>query len=38
MMGIKGKPTSKDGKIMEPMANYGIKVMSMGFLIDERRR
>jgi ATP-binding protein involved in chromosome partitioning len=35
MMGIKGKPTSKDGKAMEPMANHGIKVMSMGFLIDE---
>ena len=35
MMGIKGKPTSKDGKVMEPMGNYGIKVMSMGFLIDE---
>ncbi len=35
MMGIKGKPTSKDGKIMEPMANHGIKVMSMGFLIEE---
>jgi ATP-binding protein involved in chromosome partitioning len=35
MMGINGKPTSKDGKVMEPMANHGIKVMSMGFLIDE---
>ena len=35
MMGIKGKPTSKDGKVMEPMENHGIKVMSMGFLIDE---
>jgi ATP-binding protein involved in chromosome partitioning len=35
MMGISGKPTSKDGKIMEPMTNHGIKVMSMGFLIDE---
>ena len=35
MMGIKGKPTSKDGKIMEPMENHGVKVMSMGFLIDE---
>jgi ATP-binding protein involved in chromosome partitioning len=35
MMGISGKPTSKDGKVMEPMANHGIKVMSMGFLIDE---
>ncbi|MGE0733884.1 MAG: iron-sulfur cluster carrier protein ApbC [Alphaproteobacteria bacterium] len=35
MMGIKGKPTSGDGKILEPMSNYGIKVMSMGFLVDE---
>jgi len=35
MMGITGKPTSKDGKVMEPMSNHGIKVMSMGFLIDE---
>jgi ATP-binding protein involved in chromosome partitioning len=35
MMGISGKPTSKDGKVMEPMSNHGIKVMSMGFLIDE---
>jgi ATP-binding protein involved in chromosome partitioning len=35
MMGITGKPTSKDGKVMEPMTNHGIKVMSMGFLIDE---
>ncbi len=35
MMGIKGKPTSKDGKVMEPMSNHGIKVMSMGFLIEE---
>ncbi|HET6161609.1 MAG TPA: iron-sulfur cluster carrier protein ApbC [Dongiaceae bacterium] len=35
MMGITGKPTSKDGKVMEPMQNHGIKVMSMGFLIDE---
>jgi ATP-binding protein involved in chromosome partitioning len=35
MMGIKGRPTSKDGKVMEPMSNHGVKVMSMGFLIDE---
>jgi ATP-binding protein involved in chromosome partitioning len=35
MMGISGKPSSKDGKIMEPMQNHGIKVMSMGFLIEE---
>ena len=35
MMGIRGRPTSHDGKVLEPMENYGIKVMSMGFLVDE---
>ncbi len=35
MMGISDKPSSADGKILEPMENYGIKVMSMGFLVDE---
>lgn len=35
MLGIAGKPTSKDGKKMEPMENYGIQAMSIGFLIDE---
>ncbi len=35
MMGISGKPSSADGKVLEPMENYGIKVMSMGFLVDE---
>jgi len=35
MMGITGKPSSADGKILQPMENYGIKVMSMGFLVDE---
>jgi len=34
MLGIRGKPTS-DGKTLEPMENYGLKVMSMGFLVDE---
>ena len=35
MMGISGRPTSPDGRVLEPMENYGIKVMSMGFLVDE---
>jgi ATP-binding protein involved in chromosome partitioning len=34
MLGIKGKPTSKDDKLMEPMEAYGLQVMSIGFLID----
>jgi ATP-binding protein involved in chromosome partitioning len=35
MMGITGQPASADGKTLDPMENYGIKVMSMGFLVDE---
>ena len=35
MMGILGQPKSEDGKTLEPMENYGIKTMSIGFLIEE---
>ncbi|OYT90224.1 MAG: Fe-S-binding ATPase [Burkholderiales bacterium PBB3] len=33
MMGIEGRPESADGKTMEPMENYGLQVMSIGFLV-----
>jgi ATP-binding protein involved in chromosome partitioning len=33
MMGIEGRPDSEDGKTMEPMENYGVQVMSIGFLV-----
>ena len=35
MLGISGRPTSPDGKILNPMENYGVKCMSMGFLVAE---
>jgi len=35
MMGITGQPVSDDGKMLRPMENYGIKVMSIGFLVEE---
>ncbi len=35
MLGISGKPDSRDGKKLEPMVNYGLQAMSAGFLIDE---
>ena len=35
MMGIAGRPVTHDGKTLEPMENYGVKVMSMGFLVPE---
>jgi ATP-binding protein involved in chromosome partitioning len=34
MMGITGRPASADGKTMEPMENYGVQVMSIGFLVE----
>ena len=35
LMGISGRPSQIDGRIIVPMENYGIKVMSMGFLVEE---
>lgn len=35
MMGIEGRPESVDGKTMEPLENYGVQVISIGFLIDK---
>jgi ATP-binding protein involved in chromosome partitioning len=34
MLGISGRPTSSDGKTMEPMEGHGIQANSVGFLID----
>ena len=33
MMGIEGRPDSADGQTMEPMSNYDVQVMSIGFLV-----
>jgi ATP-binding protein involved in chromosome partitioning len=35
MLGISARPTTTDDNKLEPMENYGIKCMSMGFLVDE---
>ena len=34
LLGITGKPTA-NGRILTPMEAYGLKVMSMGFLVEE---
>lgn len=34
MLGISGRPESKDCKSMEPMLAHGIQAMSIGFLVD----
>ena len=33
MMGIDGRPESEDGQTMQPLENYGVQVMSIGFLV-----
>ena len=35
MLGMSGTPESKDGSTLEPMENFGIKAMSIGFLVEE---
>ena len=35
MAGLSGRPTTADGKKMQPLEVAGVKVMSMGFLVEE---
>lgn len=34
MLGIAGRPESKDGKSLEPLESHGVQAMSIGFLVD----
>lgn len=35
LLNISGRPKQQEDRIILPMENYGLKVMSMGFLVDE---
>ncbi|PSJ60228.1 Mrp/NBP35 family ATP-binding protein [Pseudaminobacter soli (ex Li et al. 2025)] len=35
LLNLHGRPQTVDGKVLKPMEKYGLKVMSMGFLVDE---
>jgi ATP-binding protein involved in chromosome partitioning len=35
LLGIAGRPEQLEGRMLKPMENYGLKVMSMGFLVEE---
>jgi ATP-binding protein involved in chromosome partitioning len=35
MLGIAGRPTTEDGRTLKPLENFGVKCMSMGFLVGE---
>jgi len=34
MLGITGRPESRDGKTLEPMIGHGLQAISIGFMID----
>jgi len=35
MLGVTGRPVSLDGKNIEPLERFGVKLMSIGFLLDD---
>ena len=35
LLGITGRPEPVHGRVLKPMEGFGLKVMSMGFLVDE---
>ena len=38
MLGINGHPASKDGKTIEPLERFGLKLMSVGFLLQDPKQ
>ncbi len=37
MFGVSGRPVSLDGKLIEPLERFGVKLMSIGFLLDDAK-
>ncbi|MET0343762.1 MAG: Mrp/NBP35 family ATP-binding protein [Polyangiales bacterium] len=37
MLGIQGFPSSEDGKTIEPLERFGLKLMSIGFLMEDTK-
>ena len=35
MLGVSGRPSTPDGQTILPLRNYGVTVMSMGFMLEE---
>ena len=35
MLGVMGRPVSADGKTIEPLERFGVKLMSIGFLMED---
>jgi ATP-binding protein involved in chromosome partitioning len=37
MLGVSGRPVSTDGKKIEPLERFGVKLMSIGFLLEDSK-
>jgi ATP-binding protein involved in chromosome partitioning len=37
MLGVSGRPVSEDGKSIEPLERFGVKLMSIGFLMEDSK-
>ena len=35
MLGVTGRPVSTDGKTIQPLERFGLKLMSIGFLLED---
>jgi ATP-binding protein involved in chromosome partitioning len=35
MLGVSGRPVSTDGQTIEPLSRFGVKIMSIGFLLED---
>ncbi len=35
MLGVSGRPVSLDGKMIEPLERFGVRLMSIGFLLED---
>ena len=38
MLGVSGRPVSLDGKSIEPLERFGVKLMSIGFLLEDAKQ
>lgn len=38
MMGVSGSPVSKDGKTIAPHERFGVKMMSIGFMLEDEKQ
>jgi ATP-binding protein involved in chromosome partitioning len=38
MLGVSGRPVSLDGKSIEPLQRFGLKMMSIGFLLEDPKQ